>query len=79
MLPAAIQEFLYITSLPEIETCSRIGASSRSKGVAVALSSVFSVNLRAVSFTTANVSGSISFRIFSVSVLITFLSRSISL
>ncbi len=59
-LPPAIQWFLYKALSPSMVMLAWVAARSRSWSVAVTSTVSFSAKRRAVSFTTANASGSIS-------------------
>ena len=76
--PAAVQVLLKMALSPLMRMCFLVTARVLSKSVAVLSNKVFSLNLRAVSFTTANASGKISNKISSIFLSLSFLSASIS-
>ena len=63
--PAAFQEFAQVALSPSIVIYDLVADNSLSFGVAVTVIVVFSLKRRAVSLTTANASGRISFNTFS--------------
>ena len=66
-VPAACQVFFQMALLPSITTLSRLEAISRSRSLAVTITSAFSLKRRAVSFITAKASGRISSNTSSIS------------